>query len=149
MMKEILHRGIVNGELNVPSMFSFYKNGILSNDHESKMDSYIGISSKNNKIAKQKVSTDGKSGLNDKDLEDYGVAWMNLNHSIVIYGWGVDDKGTKFWRVRNSYGTRWGMDGDFYVRRGQNDFGIESETTAYDVLKCQHNNNTYICTEDV
>jgi len=37
MMKEILRNGIVNGELNVPRVFSFYQEGILSNDHEAKM----------------------------------------------------------------------------------------------------------------
>jgi C1A family cysteine protease len=62
---------------------------------------------------------------------------MNLNHSVVIVGWGVDQKtGTKFWKVRNSYGEKWGMKGDFLVRRGENDFGIESETTAYDARLC-------------
>ena len=74
---------------------------------------------------------------------------MNLNHSVVIFGWGIDKKGTKFWRVRNSYGTKWGMQGDFWVRRGENDFGIESETTAYDVMKCKPDNKTYICKEDL
>jgi hypothetical protein len=44
MMKEILHKGIVNGELNVPRVFSFYQQGILSNDHESKMSSYLEYS---------------------------------------------------------------------------------------------------------
>lgn len=28
------------------------------------------------------------------------------------------------------------MDGDFLVRRGENDFGIESETTGYAVELC-------------
>lgn len=44
MMKEILRNGIVNGELNVPRIFSFYQKGILSNDHESKMSSYLEYS---------------------------------------------------------------------------------------------------------
>jgi hypothetical protein len=38
--------------------------------------------------------------------------------------------------VRNSYGPKWGMSGNFLVRRGENDFGIESETTAYDGVLC-------------
>jgi hypothetical protein len=41
MMKEILRNGIVNGELNVPRIFSSYHEGILSNDHESQMSSYL------------------------------------------------------------------------------------------------------------
>jgi hypothetical protein len=44
MMKEILRNGIVNGELNVPRVFSFYQEGILSNDHEAKMSSYLEYS---------------------------------------------------------------------------------------------------------
>jgi hypothetical protein len=44
MMKELLRNGIVNGELNVPRVFSFYQEGILSNDHEAKMSSYLEYS---------------------------------------------------------------------------------------------------------
>ena len=84
-----------------------------------------------------------KRQLTDRDLEDYGIAWMNLKHSVVITGWGVDEKtGTKYWIVRNSYGKRWGMNGDFLVRRGENDFGIESETTGYEVQLCDETAST-------
>jgi len=44
MMKEILRNGVVNGEINVPRIFSFYQKGILSNDHEAKMSSYLEYS---------------------------------------------------------------------------------------------------------
>lgn len=67
----------------------------------------------------------------------------SLEIGVVIFGWGVDPKtNTKFWRVRNSYGDKWGMSGNFLVRRGENDFGIESETTAYDVVRCQPGNGS-------
>ena len=53
---------------------------------------------------------------------------MEMNHSVVIVGWGKDEKtGTNYWIVRNSYGTSWGMSGDFLVRRGSNEFGMEVE----------------------
>jgi cathepsin C len=143
MMKDILRNGIVNGEINVPKVFSFYTTGILSNDHESKMSSYLEYSgpAAHHKEAQQMLGTveDQKERkvITDRNLEDYGISWMNLNHSVVITGWGVDPKtGTKYWIVRNSYGDKWGMKGDFWVRRGENDFGIESETTGYDVRKC-------------
>ena len=53
---------------------------------------------------------------------------MDRNHSVVILGWGKDPKtGVGYWIVRNSYGPKWGMDGDFLVKRGDNDFGMEVE----------------------
>lgn len=44
MMKEMMRNGILNGELNVPQVFSFYTSGILSNDHEAKMPQYLEYS---------------------------------------------------------------------------------------------------------
>merc|ERR1712010_41636 len=78
MMKEILRNGIVNGELNVPRIFSFYQKGILSNDHEAKMSSYLEYSglAENHKQIQQMIGSKGKKHLTDRDLEDYGIAWM-------------------------------------------------------------------------
>lgn len=62
------------------------------------------------------------------------MADQALDHTIFIVGWGLDDKTSeKYWIVRNSYGDSWGMKGDFHVRRGQNDFGLESELSGFDV----------------
>lgn len=65
--------------------------------------------------------------ISDQSLIDSGKAWTNLNHSVVLVGWGQDDEENKYWIVRNSYGTKWGQNGDFLIRRGQDDLGIESE----------------------
>jgi len=63
------------------------------------------------------------------------MATQQLDHTISIYGWGVDkETNLPYWIARNSYGDEWGMSGDFYVRRGRNDFGIESELSGYDAV---------------
>ena len=52
----------------------------------------------------------------------------------MLMGWGVDKPtNMKYWIARNTFGPKWGDKGDFYIRRGENDFGIESEVNAYSV----------------
>jgi len=36
----------------------------------------------------------------------------------------------KYWKVRNSYGAKWGEGGYFKVRKGHNDYGGEGENAA-------------------
>ena len=58
----------------------------------------------------------------------------------MIIGWGEDSKNGAYWIVRNSFGKDWGMDGDFLVSRGNNDFGIEEEVAGFEVRRCDPNN---------
>ena len=87
------------------------------------------------KRASASKKTKSKSSIeySDKSLNDKGISWMDMNHSVVIVGWGNDEKSdSRYWIVRNSYGPKWGMDGDFLVKRGDNDFGMEVEQIAFD-----------------
>ena len=120
-------------------MFSVYKEGIFSEK------GLIGAHKKSSTIAESlfdaqtksyseedtnsgSATTSSASPYSDTTLNERGISWMDMNHSVVILGWGVDDKtGTRYWVVRNSYGPHWGMAGDFLVKRGDNDFGMEVE----------------------
>ncbi|GMF38363.1 unnamed protein product [Phytophthora fragariaefolia] len=58
-------------------------------------------------------------------LEDK-TGFMDIDHDVEIVGWGEED-GVKYWHVRNSWGTYWGMNGFFKIVRGKNNLGIEAD----------------------
>ena len=51
----------------------------------------------------------------------------DIVHDISVVGYGIDADGTKFWTVRNSWGSHWGEQGFFRVVRGINNIAIESD----------------------
>jgi hypothetical protein len=54
------------------------------------------------------------------------TGFLDIDHDVEIVGWGEED-GVKYWNVRNSWGTYWGMQGFFKIVRGTNNLGIESD----------------------
>ena len=49
------------------------------------------------------------------------------NHAVVVVGYGTDaETGEDYWTVKNSWGTTWGEQGYFRIRRGTDECGIES-----------------------
>jgi len=112
MKREIRARGPITVDLNVPLGFGLYKEGILTDDSIEEI--------------RKKVEGDVNN-----------VIWEYVNHSVAIIGWGVDmaQGGMKFWICRNSYGTQFGeQGGHFRVRRGMNDFGIETDPVGFDPI---------------
>ena len=48
-------------------------------------------------------------------------------HAVRVVGWGVESStNKKYWIVANSWGTGWGMNGYFWISRGNNEVGFES-----------------------
>jgi C1A family cysteine protease len=56
-------------------------------------------------------------------------------HAILIVGYGQDNRGRKYWVIRNSWGHRWGEHGYFRMSRGDNMCHIETRESYIPQVK--------------
>lgn len=54
---------------------------------------------------------------------------QKLDHGVAIVGFGVDS-GTKYWIIRNSWGTTWGEKGYYRIIRGTGACGLNTMVTT-------------------
>jgi len=54
--------------------------------------------------------------------------YYDLDHCVQLTGFGVDN-GTKYWLVKNSWGTSWGEQGYIRLKFGANICGVADEAT--------------------
>jgi len=59
-------------------------------------------------------------------------------HAVKMVGWGTEND-TPYWLVANSWGTRWGLEGFFKIKRGGDACGIETMGPPYAGMPAKKN----------
>ena len=72
-----------------------------------------------------------QSGIYSSDTCRKGT--QDVNHAVLIVGYGFDAQAGPFWIVKNSWGSDWGEDGYFRIVRGKNMCGI-AVCASYPIL---------------
>eukprot|EP00118_Oscarella_pearsei_P006144 m.27935 g.27935 ORF g.27935 m.27935 type:complete len:342 (+) comp30477_c0_seq1:26-1051(+) len=49
---------------------------------------------------------------------------QSVNHAVLVVGYGTTSDGVDYWIVKNSWGTKFGMNGYFWIERGVNMCGL-------------------------
>ncbi|KAJ0406250.1 hypothetical protein ATCC90586_008208 [Pythium insidiosum] len=52
------------------------------------------------------------------DASDCKSDGKEVNHAVVVVGYGETDQGEKYWIIRNTWGTMWGENGYMRIMRG-------------------------------
>jgi len=92
----------------------------------TKVDSYTDVDSTETAlmaaVSKQPVSIAIEADQSSFQFYSSGVLTStcgnNLDHGVLLVGYG-EDSGTKYWKVKNSWGTGWGEEGYIRLERGK------------------------------
>lgn len=96
-------------------------------DPVAKITSFVDVQPNNTlalmaAVAKQPVSVAVEADGSDWQFYTGGVVHdscgLNLDHGVLVVGYGTDDSQGDFWKVKNSWGADWGESGYIRIGRG-------------------------------
>ena len=115
MMHDLYHFGPIVVALNAPSDLFYYNGGIYDSKDEDRSDWDITKTSR----------------------------WEKTNHAVTCIGWG-EENGEKYWIIKNSWGSNWGMDGYFNMKRGTDDIASESMAASAKIKLPESSDNNQL-----
>lgn len=73
----------------------------------------------------------------DKGVFTFDECGTDMNHAVLLVGYGVDEKHGDYWKVQNSWGPGWGEEGFIRLARSSNDSNnCQVDTTPLDGFGC-------------
>mmetsp|Transcript_6488 Transcript_6488/g.11043 ORF Transcript_6488/g.11043 Transcript_6488/m.11043 type:complete len:579 (+) Transcript_6488:195-1931(+) len=76
-----------------------------------------------------------KSGVYKSSPNKIHQEWEQVDHAVLLTGYGAEKNGQPFWSLQNSWGRDWGEDGYFRMARGSDESGCESIVVSADVVE--------------
>jgi C1A family cysteine protease len=96
------------------------------------------VSALQSAVAQQPVSIAIQA--NQRSFQSYstgvltGRCGQNLDHGVLLVGYGTWTDGTPYWKVKNSWGSSWGMDGYILIERSDADLCGVLDAASYPTL---------------